>query len=146
MVLSPKIWLFIVFGIVCIFGEIIFTGAQSLIYTRKWRLQGHSYIWMFPIYGLIAFLFDPLNQMIADMSWVVRGLVYMLAIYTVEYIAGALITKLTGVHIWQYTGKYNLHGQIQLAHAPVWFVVGLIVETYYNDVEQLALWLSLHFN
>ena len=145
MAISPKIWLFILFGVLGIFGEVIFTAVAGLIKTRKWRLNGESYIWMFPIYGLLAFLFDPVNQAIDHMSWVVRGFIYMIAIYIIEYVTGALLTKLTGAHIWQYTGKYNFQGQIQLAHAPVWFIVGLIVEHYYNDVEQLALWLSLHF-
>jgi uncharacterized membrane protein len=145
MTLSPSLWLFIVFGVLGIFGEVIFTALAGLLKTRRWRLNGESYIWMFPIYGLIAFLFDPLNQQIAGLSWIARGLIYMLAIYVVEYVTGSLLTKLTGGHIWQYTGRFNLHGQIQLAHAPVWFVVGLVVEKYYNDMEQLALWLSLHF-
>ncbi len=145
MTLSPTIWLFIVFGVLGICGEVLFTGGQYLIQKRQWRLEGHSYIWMFPIYGLLAFLFDPVNQMVAGAPWFVRGFIYMVAIYIVEYVTGALLTKLTGAHIWQYTGKYNLHGQIQLAHAPVWFIIGLLVERYYNDVEQLVLWLSLHF-
>ncbi len=145
MTLSPHIWLFIVFGILGVFGEVIFTGLESLIKTRKLRLQGHSYLWMFPIYGLIAFVFDPLSQQIAPLSWVARGLIYMIAIYIVEYATGALLTKLTGAHIWQYTGRFQLHGQIQLAHAPVWFVIGLLIERYYNDVEQLALWLTMHY-
>lgn len=145
MTLSPRFCLFIIFGVLGIFGEVIFTAVEKLIKTRKWRLNGESYIWMFPIYGLLAFLFDPISQAIGNMSWIVRGLVYMVAIYLVEYITGALLTKLTGAHIWKYTGKYNLHGQIQLMHAPVWFIIGLLVERYYNDVEQLALWMSLHF-
>jgi len=145
MMVSPQLWLFIVFGILGIFGEVLFTGLEQLIKTRRWRLNGQSYIWMFPIYGLIAFLFDPLNQLIAGLGWVARGFFYMVAIYVIEYVTGALLTKLTGAHIWQYTGKYNLHGQIQLAHAPVWFVIGLLLEKYYNDVEQLSLWLAMHF-
>jgi uncharacterized membrane protein len=101
---------------------------------------------MIPIYGLIAFLFQPLYQMVGSSPWWVRGFVYMVVIYIVEYLSGTLLTKLTGGHIWKYTSKYNLHGQIQLwPHAPVWFGVGLLVEHYYNSVEELALWLSLHF-
>ena len=71
-----------------------------------------------------------------------RGLVYMFGIYIVEYITGAALKKLTGGHIWQYTGKYNLHGQIQLAHAPVWFIIGLVVERYYDTMVSLSHWLA----
>ena len=145
MTLSPTIWLFIVFGILGVFGEVIFTALGNLLKTRKMRLNGESYIWMFPIYGLIAFLFPPFNQLIAGWSWIARGCAYMVAIYVVEYMTGTFLTKLIGSHIWHYTGKYNLHGQIQLVHAPVWFIVGLLVEKYYNDMEQLSLWLGMHF-
>ncbi len=146
MTLSPQLWLFIVFGVLGIFGEVIFTACATWLKNHKWRLNGESYIWMFPIYGLIAWLFDPVNQVIGGLPWVVRGFCYMIAIYIVEYITGALLTKLTGDHIWKYTGKYNIHGQVQLVHAPVWFITGLVVEKYFNDVEQLAVWLSLHFS
>lgn len=145
MTLTPKLWLFIVFGILGIFGEVLFTGIMGLIKTRKWRLNGESFIWMFPIYGLIAFLFVPLYQQIAGLTWFFRGLVYLIAIWVAEYITGTFLTKLTGGHIWQYTGKFQLHGQIHFLYAPVWFTIGLLVEKYYNDLEQLGLWLAIHF-
>lgn len=146
MSMTPTLWLFIVFGVLGVFGEVVFTSAEGLIKTRRWRLNGESYVWMFPIYGLIAFLFEPLNQQIAGWSWFLRGLAYMSAIYIVEYICGALLKKLTGGHVWNYTSRFNLHGHIQLwPHAPAWFLVGLLIERYYNDMEQMSLWLSLHF-
>lgn len=131
---------FILFGIVGIFGEVFFTAFQSIFKTRRLRLQGFSFIWMFPIYGLLAFLFPPLYGAISHYAWPLRGLIYMAGIYLVEYLSGTILTAVTGGHIWQYTGRFNYKGQITLLHAPVWFAVGLIVEKYYPWVEKVS-WL-----
>lgn len=139
MPLSARNWLFILFGILGIFGEVLFTAITDLVKKRSLRLQGFSFIWMFPIYGLIALLFEPVANLVAGLPWIVRGLVYMFAIYLVEYVSGALLKKLTGGHIWQYTGKYNLHGHIQLAHAPVWFCIGLLIERYYDHLAMISM-------
>ena len=145
MFFGPKGWLFVMFGILGIFGEVIFTSIGSLISKRSWRLQGTSYLWMFPIYGSIAFLFDPVNQLIAGWPWTARGCAYMVVIFLVEYICGTVLKKVTGEHIWHYTGRFNLHGQIQLTYAPVWFCVGLLIERFYDDLVELSLWLAMHF-
>ena len=142
MKLSPLTWLFIVYGILGIFGEVVYTSLKSLIRERSLRLQGRTYLWMFPIYGLIALLFGPVHRFMLDWPWPLRGLGYMLVIYAVEYVSGALLQRLTGEHIWHYKGRYNLHGHIQLAHAPVWFAVGLLVERYYGATVSLSQWLA----
>jgi uncharacterized membrane protein len=140
--LSAKIWLFIVFGILGVFGEVVYTSLKSLIREKSFRLQGKSYLWMFPIYGLIALLFDPVHRLMRGWAWPLRGLGYMIVIYAVEYAAGALLQAVTGDHVWHYKGRYSLNGHIQLAHAPVWFAVGLIVERYFNFTLQLSQWLA----
>ena len=142
MNLSPKFWLFISFGILGVFGEVVYTSLKALIRERSLRLQGRSYLWMFPIYGLIALLFDPAHRFMSAWSWPLRGLGYMVVIFAVEYLAGALLERITGDHVWHYKGRYNLHGHIQLAHAPVWFAVGLLVERYYPQMLALSHWLA----
>lgn len=129
---------FLVFGCLGIIGEVFFTALLSIFQTRRLRLQGFSFIWMFPIYGLLAFLFQPLHHMIDGYPLLVRGIIYMMGIYLVEYVTGTLLTALTGGHIWQYNDRFNIKGQITLLYAPVWFLVGLAVETYYPFVEKLA--------
>ena len=142
MALSAQTWLFIIFGILGVFGEVFFTAGATFLKKRSLRLQGFSFIWMFPIYGLLAFLFEPIANAVAGYSWLLRGLVYMVGIYIIEYITGALLKKITGGHIWQYTGKYNLQGHIQLVHAPVWLLMGLLVERYYDHLVFLSIWLT----
>lgn len=140
--MSPTAWAFILFGILGIFGEVVFTAIQSIFKTRRLRLQGISFLWMFPIYGLLAVLFPPISGAISHTPMILRGLIYMLGIYVVEYVTGATLTALTGGHIWQYTDRFNFKGQITLLHAPVWFGVGLAVERYYPWVERVSRFLA----
>ncbi len=66
----------------------------------------------------------------------------MMGIYVVEYLSGSLLTALTGSHVWQYTDRFNIKGQVTLLYAPVWFGVGLLVEKYYPWVERLSRFLA----
>jgi len=95
MSLSPKAWLFILFGILGIFGEVVYTSLKALVREKSWRLQGKSYLWMFPIYGLIALLFDPVHRFMSAWPWPLRGLGYMLVIYAVEYFSGEILKRVT---------------------------------------------------
>lgn len=146
MGIPATIWLFLVFGILGVFGEVLFTAGETLIKKRSLRLQGFSFVWMFPIYGLLAFLFEPISNLVAGAHWSFRGIIYMLGIYLVEYLSGAGLKKLIRQHVWHYIGKYNLHGHIQLAHAPVWFIVGLLVEYFYDDLALLSYAIAQHFS
>lgn len=138
MIHSPATWRFVIFGILGITGEVFFTAILNLFQTRRLRLYGFSFIWMFPLYGLLAFLFLPLFHQIAHYSLIIRGLIYMVGIYAVEYVTGTLLTALTGGHIWRYEDRLNYKGQITLFYAPVWFVTGLLVEKYYFWIDKVS--------
>ncbi len=140
--MSPKVWTFILFGILGVFGEVLETGLKDIYRNRRLKLEGKSYLWMIPIYGMISILFPIVSSAVHGQSWVFRGTAYMLVIYTVEFAAGTLLTRLTGAPIWEYRGRFQYKGQIKLAHAPVWFAVGLIVEKYFHQIEKLAQILS----
>lgn len=136
--MSPTLWRFVLFGILGIFGEVVFTSILDVFKTRRFRFHGFSFLWMFPIYGLLAILFPPLSRLISGFPMVVRGFIYMFGIYFVEYATGTLLTALVGTHIWRYTDRFNVKGQITLLYAPVWFAVGLIVEKYYPWVDKIS--------
>jgi hypothetical protein len=42
----------VAYGVVGMASEVVFTGARDGVFPRDWRLQGRSYVWMLPIYGL----------------------------------------------------------------------------------------------
>jgi len=105
--MSPSLARFLIFGCLGIVCEVFFTAILSIFQTRRLRLYGFSFIWMFPIYGSLAFLFAPVYHTIHNDSILVRGLIYMTGIYVVEYVTGTVLTALTGGPIWQYNDKLN---------------------------------------
>ena len=106
--------------------EIFWTGLHSL-FKRDRQLMGHSSLWMFPIYGSAAFL-SPIICLLKKQSFWKRGLVYMLCIYTGEYISGSLLKK-RDFCPWDYSrSRFHYHGLIRFDYAPLWFTAGLLFE------------------
>lgn len=119
---------FFIYGLLGWTMEIFWTGLGSLI-KGDLRLQGFSYLWMFPIYGTAVFL-GPVRERIKDLNWQLRGSLWMVIIFGIEATAGILIKLFTGTIPWDYTGSspYSVGGLIRLDYAPVWFGVGLLFE------------------
>jgi uncharacterized membrane protein len=113
-------------------AEIVFTAAQNLLHrqTRDARLAGHSYLWMAPIYGLCAVLYEPAHDLLRRLPVAQRGAAYASGIMAVEYASGRLIHRATGVIPWDYTGRSPLaiRGAVRLDYAPVWAAAGLALE------------------
>lgn len=116
--------------------EVIFTSVESVL-QGDIRLMGRTSLFMFPIYGLGAFL-GPVglwvDRWIADGPLrpadraVRHGLLYMVLIFMVEYAAGAWMTE-RGICPWDYTGRHSsINGLIRLDFAPLWFGTGLLFE------------------
>ena len=118
---------FVIFGAVGLIMEVIWTGLGSLLLERDFKASSRTSLWMFFIYGSAAFM-TPMIQMVYPLHWVLRGAVYALAIFAVEYTAGSLL-KRADICPWDYSdNKYNIHGVIRLDYAPVWLVMGLVLE------------------
>jgi len=106
--------------------EILWTGLHAFR-VRNLKLIGKSSLWMFPIYGCAAFL-APVMRRMKKVHILKRGLVYMLCIFSGEYISGSLL-KSRNICPWDYSkSPYQLQGVIRLDYAPVWFLVGLLYE------------------
>lgn len=106
---------------------------------RDWRLVGHSYLWMFPIYGLLAPIGEPIHNFLRSHFWLWRGLAYLVCIWLVEYVTGWLIKKLTGKCPWDYSSfPGNFQGIITLEYAPVWFMFGLAFERVHDFLMSLT--------
>lgn len=112
--------------------EIIFTAVDGFVRgeTRDARLRGHSYVWMGPIYGLCAVLYEPVHDRMRHRSLLHRAGVYAAGIIAVEYATGRLIQRATGVIPWDYTGRSPLviRGATRLDYAPLWAVAGIALE------------------
>ncbi|HHW08727.1 MAG TPA: hypothetical protein GXX29_01990 [Firmicutes bacterium] len=131
-------WMRFLFYGLCGWGlEIFWTGLGSLL-RHDSNLTGKTYLWMFPIYGLAGLLFEPLHWRISDLAWPIRGLIWMSAIFAVEYTSGWLIRTATGQCPWDYSGvRLEVDGLIRLDYAPLWFTVGLLFELVHRTLLRL---------
>jgi uncharacterized membrane protein len=120
--------LFLIMGCIGITVEIFFTAIYDTLSTgtHDLSLKGHSYIWMFPLYGLTALTFPPLMKLLSKLKWWGRGLAKGLGILIIEYIAGATLRYFTGSCPWEYKEGPHIHGLIRLDYYPLWvaFAIG----------------------
>lgn len=140
--ISVLITQFLLCGLLGWVAEIMFTGLLDPIRNKRFSLTSTTYIWMFPIYGLLAFIYPPVHDLIKGYEWYIRGAIYMIAFFIVEYASGWILLKVTGDYVWKYTSKFNIHGLIQLPHAPVWFFAGLGFEKVYPYIVKASRLLS----
>jgi uncharacterized membrane protein len=122
----------VAYGVLGWSTEVVFTALEELSHrqSRDARLRGHTYLWMAPIYGLCAVLYEPAHDAVRERPTAHRALAYALGILTVEYASGRLIRRATGVIPWDYTGRSPLaiRGATRLDYAPLWAAAGIALE------------------
>lgn len=117
---------FILCGLIGWCLEVFWTGLTSL-QRRQMKLVGRSSFWMFPIYGMAAFL-RPISRMLKGKSVWLRGTLYAAGIYLVEFLSGSWLKKYD-LCPWDYSkARLNYKGVIRLDFLPVWFLTGLLYE------------------
>lgn len=106
--------------------EILFTSFGSYR-KRELKLMGKTSLWMFPIYGMAAFL-KPICQLIKGFPTSIRAVCYSIFIFLGEYISGSILKKYQ-ICPWDYSkARANIKGVIRLDYAPFWMAAGLIFE------------------
>ncbi|MCM1327110.1 MAG: putative ABC transporter permease [Bacteroidales bacterium] len=106
--------------------EIIFTALAALR-RRDFKLKGTTSLWMFPIYGSIAFLSPIMTLLKKKPAWF-RGFTYMALIFSAEYTVGSLLNRLR-LCPWDYRrSRFHIKRIIRLDYAPNWFGAGLLFE------------------
>ena len=93
-----------------------------------WRLEGHSFVWMLPICGGGLLLFERVHDLLRSEPFLLRGFVYVVALYAIELAANLVLVRLTGARVWRWVGRGALGGHVHLAMAPVWFAATLVLE------------------
>ena len=117
---------FLIYGALGLLMEVAFTGAVSLI-KKDYTLRATTSLWMFFIYGSVV-LAEPLVTWIQPFSWILRGTLYALIIFAVEFATGSAL-KRGDLCPWDYSDtKYHVHGVIRLDFFPFWFAAGLFFE------------------
>ncbi|MDP4179224.1 MAG: hypothetical protein Q8900_12900 [Bacillota bacterium] len=118
---------FIIYGLSGLCIEVLWSGFFSFL-RGDIRLTGHTYIWMFLIYGMAIFL-EPIHDRIKHLPFILRGGIYTILIFIAEFTTGFLLRCILGVCPWQYNDTpLNILGLIAFSYAPVWFIVGLLFE------------------
>ena len=126
---------YIFYGSLGLLMEILWTGLGSMI-TGNFALTGHTYIWMFFIYGL-GVLFEPVHDSIRNHSIFIRGFIWVFLIFVIELSTGFILRSIIGYCPWDYRGATNLTigGYIRFDYAPAWFIVGLIFEKLHDMLD-----------
>lgn len=137
---------FVVYGLAGWCSEVLTTGLRSRGRDGDWRLTGTTYLWMLPIYGSAAVLFEPAYDAArrSGLPWWQRGLAWTAGIYAIEAGSGAAIRQLTGEVPWDYSrprGRkpepMHWRGLVRPAYAPVWFAVGLGMERLADLLDRI---------
>ncbi len=106
--------------------ELLFTSLGTIM-QGDFRLIGQTSIWMFPIYGMAAFIY-PVYQIIKRWPTICRCFLYSICILGGEFISGSLLNFFS-VCPWDYTDSpYNINGIIRLDYIPYWMAAGLVFE------------------
>ena len=137
---------FLAYGLAGWCSEILSTGIRSRGRDGNWRLTGHTYLWMLPIYGVAAFGFEPAHNAAraAGWPWWQRAAAWTAGIYAVEATSGELLRAVTGEIPWDYSrprGRKPVpvtwRGLVRPAYAPVWFAVGLGMEQLHDLLDRI---------
>ena len=104
--------IFIIGGILYALIEIVF--------------RGHTH-WSMVITGGLCFLiFYVLNITLPTNSLLMRCIVSLIIITTLEYYTGYIVNILLKWNVWDYSNlSYNLKGQICLTFSSIWFLFGI---------------------
>lgn len=130
---------YILYGLGGWCGEVVFTALTDSVPKRDWRLVGTTYLWMFPIYGLLAVFYEPVHDLIRELPTIVRALIWSVGFTTVELITGWLIARVTGRCPWDYSDKrFAINAYIRWDFFPVWAIIGLALEPVHDFLVRLT--------
>lgn len=111
-------------------------GCVALDRAERVRLVGHTYLWMFPIYGLGGLVFEACHEAARAWPWAARGALWTALIFAVEYAAGWLLRRLLGGCPWDYgRARFSVGGLIRVDYAPAWFAFGLLLERLHDALR-----------
>ncbi|MCB8919041.1 MAG: hypothetical protein H6666_14085 [Ardenticatenaceae bacterium] len=132
---------FILYGLGGWCGEVIFTALTESLPRRDWRLVGTTYLWMFPVYGLLAPLYEPVHELIRGVWLPGRVLIWSLGFTAIELLAGWLLARFTGRCPWDYVAagkRWAINPYIRWDFFPVWAIIGLALEPVHDFLVVLT--------
>ncbi len=133
---------FALYGGLGITTEVFFTAVVDLFVAGTFEdlsLKGHSYVWMFPIYGSASILFPFFFAYLKKWNRLLRYLTYGLAILLVELITGFVLEQLTGKCPWEYQTGWHFSGYIRFDYLPLWMLFGALIEEFHRFNKRCGL-------
>ncbi len=128
---------FFIYGMVGWSMEIVWTGLYSLTHGNA-SLEAYTSLWMFFIYGSAIFL-EPLHDIIRSWNIFLRGIIWVVIIWGIEYSTGKILLNLLHVYPWRYYGKFAVEGLVRIDYAPAWFVAGLLFERIHRILDRVVI-------
>jgi uncharacterized membrane protein len=132
---------FVLYGLLGWCAEVVWTALVDFRRTRDARLAGTTYLWMFPIYGQIAFLYEPVHDAIRAAPLPARALVWALGFTAVEWASGWAIERVTGRCPWDYAAagvRFAINPYVRWDYLPLWAAVGLLLEPVHDFLLRLT--------
>ena len=121
----------VTYSLVGFTAEVAISAVHDL--WRKKPVRFRTSPWMFPIYGLLLPLYEPLHNAIRGQNVIARGTVYGISILGVEYASGAALREVTGEIPWDYSdAAWNIHGLIRPDYFFQWAALGLALEPLHD--------------
>lgn len=120
--------------------EVVFTATLDFLQNRKPHLVGYSSIWYLPLYALAPVILNYAQPFLFTLALPVRGLLYMICFFAVEYPSMGLLRLMLGTSPSEesyYKSRWNIHGLIRLDFAPAYFLLGLILEWMFRSLRHL---------
>lgn len=117
-------------------------GLDNIWEVPWYTLYGQCSLWMFPVYGLCAILLIERIYILSiyyKINWVIRGVLYALAITVFELVAGFILWGITGYKIWYYSDSGNIMNMTSISLFLIWFITGMFVEFLYRELTDSSL-------
>ncbi len=122
---------FYIYGIQGFCDEIVFTALLNFISTGNTTFKGHSSLSSFFIYGLYSLIIEHVYVFLYHKhrtKWYFRFLLYLVLIYTWEFISGWILRQFDACP-WDYSDySYNFMGLVTLEYAPAWLFANWLLE------------------
>ncbi|HEV3472678.1 MAG TPA: hypothetical protein VG408_05665 [Actinomycetota bacterium] len=121
-----------IYSIVGFTYEVAFSALHDRLRGKEVRFRTSP--WMFPIYALIAPLYEPVHDAMRErVPKLARGGVYGLGFLAVEYATGAGLRAWRGEAPWDYTyARRHVNGLIRPDYFFLWAAAGLALEPLHD--------------
>jgi hypothetical protein len=132
---------FVLYGLLGWCAEIVWTAATGFAAKRDPRLAGTTYLWMFPIYGLLAPLYEPLHDAVRGWPLLGRAALWAVGFSAVEWATGWAIARATGRCPWDYVAagaRFAANPYVRWDYLPLWAAVGLALEPVHDLLVRLT--------